>query len=84
MEKHRPVSARLRLAEVATPALRCFQTSRSIRRKSCHLLDISSCFLFPPGVQTMPNMIVACAKRGQGHLSFWCAIRATGIVKDNF
>jgi hypothetical protein len=32
----------------------------------------------------MPNMIVTCAKRGQGHLSFWRAARAFGIVKETF
>jgi len=35
-------------------------------------------------VQLMPNMIVTCAKRGQGHLSCWRATRAFGIVKETF
>jgi hypothetical protein len=32
----------------------------------------------------MPNMIVTCAKRRQGHLSFWRVNRAGGIVKETF
>jgi hypothetical protein len=32
----------------------------------------------------MPNMIVGCAKRSQGHLSFWRATRATGTVEETF
>jgi hypothetical protein len=40
--------------------------------------------LFGACVQMMPNMIVTCAKRRQGQLSFWHAQRAFGIVKEIF
>ncbi len=40
--------------------------------------------LFPPPVQMMPNMINKCAKRSQGHTSFWGVTRASGIVKEIF
>jgi hypothetical protein len=47
-------------------------------------LDSAASVLFSHAVQTMPNMIVACAKRSQGHLSFWRATRAGGIVEETF
>jgi hypothetical protein len=48
------------------------------------LLDNYAHVLFPPAVPMMPNMIVTCARRHQGHLSFWRVNRAAGIVKETF
>jgi len=42
----------------------------------------TSCFL--SAVQMMPMIQVTCAKRSQGHQSFWRANRASGIVKETF
>ena len=48
------------------------------------ILDNYAHVLFPRAVQMMPNTIVTCARRRQGHLSFWRADRAFGIVKETF
>jgi len=45
-------------------------------------LDKHASVLFAPAVQMMQNMIVTCAKRSQGHLSFWHAAGAFGIVEE--
>ena len=47
-------------------------------------LDNYAYVLFPPAVQLMPTIQVKCAKRCQGHMSFWRATRAFGIVKEIF
>ena len=68
----------------ATNSLRVFRLVRT-NHLFHPILDKDAYVLFPPAVQMMPNMIVTCAKRSsQGHLSFWRAARASGIVKDNF
>jgi hypothetical protein len=47
-------------------------------------LDKYAHVLFSPLVPLMPNIQVMCARRSQGHLSFWRVIRAFGIVKETF
>ena len=72
------------------PAVQCPKGTGRQDRSVCGCfaaeagLDNYAYVLFPPAVQLMPTIQVKCATRCQGHMSFWRAIRAFGIVKEIF
>jgi hypothetical protein len=60
-------------------------TPTSAQSFNCYRkFDKPAAFRFYTPVQSMPTIQVTCAKRGQGHLSCWRAVRASGIVKEIF
>jgi hypothetical protein len=64
--------------------LKCLAHLHIGSSKTDRSLDNYAYVLFPPAVQLMPNIQVKCATRCQGHMSFWRAARASGIVKETF